>query len=143
VYIRDCFSREDTLLVNQIINGQTFPAKLILDSGFLTPLVEHPASCATLAQDDTLFYVKDDTQLIRHLANGGKQTVHSLSSRRYDDLFTSRDFLYASVQGADGFYIQRFDLKNFDITTHTLEDNTMLAVITSSDEAWQYVDIKK
>lgn len=142
LYIRAWFHNEPKLLVHQIINGKPYPAALNITNNTLEQLNNSPASCAILDHNNTLYFVQNDQQLIKYTSDGRKQVVFNLMSDKYQDLFVSKRFLYASVKNNNTYYVQRFDLVNLEMSQHELPDSTILAGVNSDESIWLYSDIQ-
>lgn len=141
IYIRDWFYTKHAILVNVIDNAKPYPSKFSILEGTLTKLTQHPASCAILDKNDSLYYVQGQ-QLLMQTSSGKQQVIHTLEGAQYDDLFTSKHYLYASLSTSDGFAYQQFDLSDFSMSLHLIPEQQMLAGVTHDDKIWLYQNIK-
>ncbi|OHU93866.1 hypothetical protein BIW53_16585 [Pseudoalteromonas byunsanensis] len=56
----------------------------------------------------------------------------------YDDLFASSKYLYASITGDDGRYVEKIELNNNIAKDMALLGEQMLAGVTHNDQIWLY-----
>lgn len=142
LYIRGWFYNEDRLLVNQIIGGKPYPAALNLRNNTIEKLSESSASCVVLENNNNLFFVQSDRKLIKQTPEGKRQIIHHLMNDKYDDLFISKNFLYASVKGKNTYYVQKFDLNNLSLSQFELPNKVILAGVSNNDTIWSYKNIE-
>ncbi len=142
VYLRDWYHGSNHLLVNELDNGNPYPAQLALESGTLRRLTEQSASCATLDAKDNLYYVIGKHLYVQK-SDGSKTRIHQLTSGDYGDLFVSDHYLYALTQSHLGYGFQVFSLESRDLVDEQVTAQRMLAGVTLSDQLWFYDKITR
>lgn len=142
LYIRGWFKNEPKLLVHKIIRGKPYPAALNIEQNTLEQLSNSPATCAVLDQNNTLYFVEHDKQLVKYTPDGKRQVIFNVTDDKYQDLFVSKRFLYASVKNENTYYVQKFDLMTFVMSEYSLPSNTILAGVNKDDSVWLYSNIQ-
>ena len=143
VYIRDWYKNKNALLVNQLIDGDPFPSFINLTNGDIEALTKETASCPILDDDDNLYFVLNDSQLIKQSPYGQTTVVQELNQKKFDDVFFLDGFLYTSIYDADGHYVQKINVNNFEIQQDKLPKGSTLAGIANGSEYWLYNDVRR